>query len=82
MASKNKNQVLSLDASAVSRALIESDLIDEYHWLPQDIAKIPYKKLIEMLIIKREKANARETQRALNNYKVENEKVGKKTSRR
>ena len=80
--SKNKNQVLSLDASAVSRALIENDLMDEYHWLPQDIAKIPYKKLVEMLIIKREKVNARENRRAIDNFKAENENVGKKTSRR
>jgi len=44
---------------AVSRKIVETELIEEYHWLPQDIAKIPYKRLQEHFLIKRQKnANA------------------------
>ncbi len=36
------------------RFITELNLIEEFHWLPQDIAKIPYKWL-EMLFIVRER---------------------------
>jgi hypothetical protein len=45
--------------SAISRAIIENDLVDDYHWLPQDIAKIPYKALQMLYLVRREKVNAR-----------------------
>jgi hypothetical protein len=75
--SKNKRQILSLDASAVNRALIENDLIEEYHWLPQDIAKIPYKKLLEFFIIRREKNEARRTAQALEEERAKNKEKGR-----
>ena len=40
---------------AMSRKILESDLIEKHHWLPQDIAKIPYKKLQEHLLIQKQK---------------------------
>jgi len=58
-------------SSAITRAVIENDLIEEYHWLPQDIAKIPYRKLQEFFIIRREKANARNAKVAVANFKKE-----------
>jgi len=58
-------------SSAITRAVIENDLIEEYHWLPQDIAKIPYRKLQEFFIIRREKANARNAKVAVSNFKKE-----------
>lgn len=56
---------------AISRKILESDLIEKHHWLPQDIAKIPYKKLQEHLFIQRQKNVNNETraniQKAKNN---------------
>lgn len=42
-------------APAVSRKILESELIEKHHWLPQDIAKIPYRKLQEHLLIQKQK---------------------------
>lgn len=55
--------------SAITRAIIENDLIEEYHWLPQDIAKIPYRKLQEFFLIRREKTNARNARGAVAEFK-------------
>jgi hypothetical protein len=46
-------------ASAISREIIENDLIEEFHWLPQDIAKIPYKRLQMFYLIRKTKSYAR-----------------------
>lgn len=40
---------------AVKRAIMEADLIDTYHWLPQDIKKINYRDLQVFYTIKRQK---------------------------
>ena len=42
----------------LNRDLLEMDLMEEFHWLPQDIAKIPYKKLQTFLIIRKQKNEA------------------------
>lgn len=55
--------------SAVTRTIIENDLIEDYHWLPQDIAKIPYRKLQEFFLIRREKHNARNAKVAVEEFK-------------
>ena len=52
--------------SAVKRSIIEADMVSEHHWLPQDINKIPYKKLQEMSIINRQKNETAYQQQALN----------------
>ena len=54
--SKNKQH----NASALNRDLIEIELMERYNWLPQDIAKIPYKRLQRYYIIKRQMAHAEE----------------------
>jgi hypothetical protein len=56
-------------SSAITKKIIENDLIEEFHWLPQDIEKIPYRKMQEFLIIRREKRNARNAQAAVENFK-------------
>ena len=40
---------------AVTRKIIESELIEQHHWLPQDIAEIPYKRLQEHFLIVKQK---------------------------
>lgn len=57
--------------SAVTRSIIENDLIEEFHWLPQDIAKIPYRKLQEFFIVRREKKVARNAKIAVQEFKQE-----------
>jgi hypothetical protein len=48
-----------------------NDLIEEFHWLPQDVAKIPYRKLQEFLIVRREKNNARNARNANDDPRVD-----------
>ena len=58
---------------AINRALIENDLIEEYHWLPQDIAKIPYRDLQRYFIIRAAKTEARHAKTQVEEYKKESQ---------
>jgi len=40
---------------ALARKITEAELIDRHHWLPCEIAKIPYKDLQIYLIIENQK---------------------------
>lgn len=70
-------------ASAVSKAIIENDLIEEFHWLPQDIDKIPYKKLQMFFLIRREKNAARQSKTMEDDRrnKINSQGQGKKNRR-
>jgi hypothetical protein len=50
---------------AIKRAIIESELIDAYHWLPQDIKKIPYIDLQKFYIIRRQKSQTLEEKQVM-----------------
>ena len=50
---------------AVKRAIIEAELIEEFHWLPQDVKAIPYKDLQEFYIIRRQQKDAVAQRQAL-----------------
>tara|TARA_R110000824_G_scaffold148242_3_gene317903 strand:+ start:77912 stop:78163 length:252 start_codon:yes stop_codon:yes gene_type:complete len=50
---------------AVNRLIIENDLIEAFNWLPQDIEKIPYKKLQELFIVKEAKEDARNAKKEI-----------------
>jgi len=54
---------------AMKRAIIEAELIDEFHWLPQDIRKIPYKDLQTFYIIRRQRNETISQRQALEVYK-------------
>ena len=43
---------------AIKRAIIETELMEDFHWLPQDIHNIPYRDLQEYYIIRRQKKEA------------------------
>jgi hypothetical protein len=59
---------------------LENDLIEEFHWLPQDIAKIPYKKLQEFFLIRKTKAYARQSRSEMDKFTNEmNKKSNVKT---
>ena len=45
------------------------DLIDEFHWTPQEISKIPYKKLQILFLTRKHKNNAIESKRSLEEFK-------------
>lgn len=59
-------------SSYANRILIENDLIEEFHWLPQDIAKIPYKQLQMFYLVRREKGSARQIRGNLDAEKNKN----------
>lgn len=46
-------------SSGASEAITESDLIEQFNWLPQDIARIPYKNLQMLYLVMNEKRRAR-----------------------
>ncbi len=50
---------------AIKRAIIESELIEAYHWLPQDIKKIPYRDLQTFYIIRRQKSQTLEERQVM-----------------
>jgi len=69
--------------SGVKRELIESELMEKYHWLPQDIAKIPYKKIQKILLIGRQRMEERQTKAETEKAKREfYDKFGKRGKRR
>jgi len=64
-------------SQAPAREVIESDLIEAFHWLPQDIDNIPYKKLQTMFLVRREKQAAIETKRAVDQIRAEHSQTTK-----
>jgi len=67
-------------APAIARAIMENDLIEEHHWLPQDIAKIPYKSLMMYYLIRGAKSNARENKARVDEIKRKELDKDKKAS--
>lgn len=55
------------------KEIIEVQLMDEYHWLPQEIAKIPYKKLQKILIIKNQKNASTQNKMNIEKFKREHQ---------
>ena len=45
-------------SAETTRSILECELIDQHHWLPQDIEKIPYKKLQTYLAVRKHKTGA------------------------
>ena len=69
---------------AVKRSIIESELIDAYHWLPQDIKKIPYRDLQTFYIIKRQKSQTVEERQVMameNRSEKEKQQANRQTHR-
>ena len=40
---------------AIARKILEVDLMEQYHWLPHEIDRIPYKRMQEFLLIRKQK---------------------------
>ena len=57
---------------AISRKIIETDLIEKYHWLPQDLDKISYKRLQEHLLIVRQRNEANQSKVQVEKSKQQN----------
>lgn len=49
----------------ISRKVVEAELINTFHWLPQDIAIIPYEKIKDLLMILDIKEEYRASSRAV-----------------
>ncbi len=58
---------------AISRKITEAELIDKHHWLPHEIAAIPYKDLQTYLLIENQKNASMQT-------KINTEKARQQTS--
>ena len=60
---------------ADARKITEFELMEQYHWLPDQIAKIPYRKMQELLIIKKQKNETLETQANIAKFKSEHQGI-------
>jgi hypothetical protein len=69
----------STTVSAISRDIIEADLIEQFGWLPKEIAEIPYKKLQKLSLIRKQKNTSLATKKEISNMK--NTAKSKKTYR-
>jgi hypothetical protein len=67
---------------AVKRSIIEAELIEAYHWLPQDIKKIPYKELQNYYIIQRQKRENQHEKQNLSSQIAESKSRGTVSSSR
>ena len=54
------------------RHLIEEDLMEKYHWTPEQINRLSYKWLQKHYIIDKVKREALETRNQLQNFKAQN----------
>jgi hypothetical protein len=54
--------------ASIGRLIMENDLIEEFHWMPQDVAKIPYKKLQEFFLVRKTKAYARQSRAEMDKF--------------
>jgi hypothetical protein len=59
-------------APALTRKIIESELIEQHHWLPQDIANIPYKRLQEHFLIIKQKNAVMQSKVSTQKFKQQN----------
>ena len=57
----------------ITRKIIECQLIEEYHWLPQDVGKIPYKTIQTLLLFKRQKNEISQTKMNVGKFKNQNQ---------
>lgn len=52
-----------------TREVIEVFLMDEFHWTPDEISKIPYKKIQKLLAVRSAKHNAQEARVEMDNVR-------------
>lgn len=55
--------------AALNRDLVEIQLIEEFHWLPQDIANIPYKWLQKFFLLRKQKRVTIDEKRKIDAFK-------------
>lgn len=71
-----------MGASAISRDIIENDLINTHHWLPQDIAKIPYKNLQKMFLINKHRNEMKMHKDSIDEFKRQTKSTGRGSGKR
>lgn len=64
----------SSSASAINKDLVELHFIEKYHWLPNDIAKIPYRWIQKYFLIDRARTEGIATKQAVDKFKQEHTK--------
>lgn len=70
---------VSAQDPSISRDILECQIIDEYHWTPQEVSKVPYKKLQKLLLFKRQRTEATQNKINISKFKSEQgSKVGSK----
>lgn len=62
---------------AISKKIVEFELIEQYHWTYQQIQETPYKKLQELFIIKKQKNEVAQSKINIQKSKQQNQVGGK-----
>ena len=63
---------------AISKKLVEYELVEQYHWTYEQIEKTPYKKLQELFIIKKQKTEVIQAKVNIKKAKEQQPGPGKK----
>jgi len=56
---------------APAREIMEISLMEEFHWTPQEIAKIPYKTLQRINLVRNQKHAVQQTKANIDKFKSE-----------
>jgi len=67
---------------APAREIIELNLIEEFHWTPQQISSIPYKTLQRIFFIRNQRSAVQQAQISANKIKSQNKTTGSGQMRR
>ena len=56
--------------------------MEKYHWLPQDIAKIPYKKIQKIRVIEKQRGAAQESRMNKEKFKSQQQSISSGRTKR
>jgi hypothetical protein len=62
----------------LAQEIIETELVLEHHWLPQEISKIPYKKLQMLFIIQNQQCAAKESRANIDKFRSQHSSKNKR----
>ena len=62
--------------------MVEAMLMEEFHWLPKEIAEIPYKTLQKFFIIRQQRQNVSQNKQAVAAFKNQHQSRGSGQSKR
>jgi len=62
--------------ASVTRDVTETMLMEEFHWLPKEIAEIPYITLQKLFIIRKQRQDVMESKKQVEQFKSQHQSKG------